>query len=252
MGLKCCSICKETKDHSEFDKDLRLKSKLASRCKDCQAQIAKNYRQKNRLKNLKRNPPHRNGTAFYRCCLCKNDKMHNEFSENLVTATGLSAHCKACQRQATNKWREKKRAENEEKYNEYNRQLARKYFEKNRQKVLQSNRLNHKKNGFLYRLRQIGLTPELYNKLQQEQNESCKICSKKRKLVVDHCHETGQIRGLLCHSCNRGLHLLEMGLLEVALDYLKNSRFTDQIAPVSRFRSRSYYEKNRSVRLGRS
>lgn len=45
----------------------------------------------------------------------------------------------------------------------------------------------------------------------------------KMKLVVDHCHVTGKVRGLLCHNCNRALGLLKDSVdnLSKAIDYLK-------------------------------
>jgi len=45
----------------------------------------------------------------------------------------------------------------------------------------------------------------------------------KTKLVVDHCHSTGKIRGLLCHNCNRALGLMQDNVetLQNAIDYLK-------------------------------
>jgi hypothetical protein len=44
---------------------------------------------------------------------------------------------------------------------------------------------------------------------------------------VDHCHETGKIRGLLCHSCNTGIGKLGDNLegLQKAVSYLE--RFYD-------------------------
>lgn len=43
-------------------------------------------------------------------------------------------------------------------------------------------------------------------------------------LVVDHDHNTGVVRGLLCHNCNRALGLLQDNpeTLEVAIAYLKS------------------------------
>lgn len=45
------------------------------------------------------------------------------------------------------------------------------------------------------------------------QNGKCKLCSRELSLinntpdraVVDHCHSSGNIRGILCNECNRGL-----------------------------------------------
>lgn len=53
-----------------------------------------------------------------------------------------------------------------------------------------------------------GLTPEQYDDMLRAQGGVCAICKKPPKgnrLHVDHCHETGRIRGLLCVSCNSKL-----------------------------------------------
>lgn len=43
--------------------------------------------------------------------------------------------------------------------------------------------------------------------MAESQGWACKICNRipENKLHVDHCHETGKIRGLLCGGCNVGL-----------------------------------------------
>jgi len=50
----------------------------------------------------------------------------------------------------------------------------------------------------------------------------CVICGSEEKLVVDHDHVTGQVRGMLCNHCNRGLgHFRDDPLLlEFAAQYL--------------------------------
>lgn len=46
----------------------------------------------------------------------------------------------------------------------------------------------------------------------------------KRKLHIDHCHKTGRVRGILCHSCNISLGLLNESITRVnlLLNYIKN------------------------------
>ena len=60
---------------------------------------------------------------------------------------------------------------------------------------------------------------------------NCAICGKsaldqKQRMCVDHNHETGQIRGLLCTHCNKALGGFEddIDILLSAVSYLKNSR----------------------------
>lgn len=66
-----------------------------------------------------------------------------------------------------------------------------------------------------------------YNNLLISQNECCKICTKHKSefskaLAVDHNHDTGQVRGLLCDLCNRGLGMFRDNplLLIKANEYL--------------------------------
>ncbi len=59
-----------------------------------------------------------------------------------------------------------------------------------------------------------GMTPSDYERMLAAQGGACAICrstdsghsaSKKRRFLVDHDHDTGAPRGLLCHRCNVGL-----------------------------------------------
>ena len=58
--------------------------------------------------------------------------------------------------------------------------------------------------------RTYGITAEEYAWMLNAQDRKCKICDDDEKttrnetLVVDHCHSTGKVRGLLCHKCNAG------------------------------------------------
>lgn len=71
----------------------------------------------------------------------------------------------------------------------------------------------------------FGITIEEYDSILKVQGGVCVICKsvpKKRKFAVDHNHETGEIRGILCGSCNMGLGYFKdnITLLRNAILYL--------------------------------
>ena len=78
------------------------------------------------------------------------------------------------------------------------------------------------------KLKKFGLTLEDYELLLKNQNGVCAICKNRESskmtsnLSVDHSHETGKVRGLLCARCNAGLGLLkdDIGCLQNAISYL--------------------------------
>jgi len=63
-----------------------------------------------------------------------------------------------------------------------------------------------------YRIKQYGLTLEQYDAIVATQDGKCPICLEDlmggRYQTVDHCHETGRVRGVLCSRCNSALGLL--------------------------------------------
>jgi hypothetical protein len=75
----------------------------------------------------------------------------------------------------------------------------------------------------------FGLDFDVYKLMLEAQGNACAICGsrdpgwKKRYFSVDHCHKTGRIRGLLCHSCNAGLGMFkdQPNLLLAASTYLQ-------------------------------
>lgn len=74
------------------------------------------------------------------------------------------------------------------------------YYLNNKAKILATGRLNRYK-----------LSEDEYNTLILNQNNQCAICFKdfkeldKRKIQVDHCHNSSEVRGILCLDCNLGL-----------------------------------------------
>jgi hypothetical protein len=76
------------------------------------------------------------------------------------------------------------------------------------------------------REREYGLTHDQYLALLEAQDGTCAICgndSQQRALAVDHDHETGAIRGLLCDRCNPMLGYARDNteVLQAAIEYLK-------------------------------
>ena len=54
-----------------------------------------------------------------------------------------------------------------------------------------------------------GITQSQYDEMVKAQNGACPLCLKTKKLVVDHCHKTNRVRGLLCIGCNAALGAYE-------------------------------------------
>ena len=92
------------------------------------------------------------------------------------------------------------------------------YYAKNRHKIRALAR--DRQLRYLY-----GINQEDYNKLLASQNSQCAICGKashEHYLMVDHCHTTGKVRGLLCRYCNFILGLADdnKAILSRAIEYL--------------------------------
>ena len=76
-----------------------------------------------------------------------------------------------------------------------------------------------------------GITLGEYDKILEDQNNRCAICGmtpeeNDRRLCVDHNHETGETRALLCSNCNAMLGLAQdnISILSRAIEYLESHR----------------------------
>ncbi len=145
-----------------------------------------------------------------RCCTkCGQEKPETEFYKSANKA-GLRPDCKVCCRQHAAEWSKR----NPERKRATNRAVALKHAERIREANLQ---------------RRFGLSLEEYNALLTKQGGACAICGDKigdrarKRLFVDHNHETGTVRGLLCSQCNNGIGLLRDSptLLRQAAVYLE-------------------------------
>jgi hypothetical protein len=115
-------------------------------------------------------------------------------------------------------WRCQSKRQNDlsEEKREYLRQYARDY-------QVRTGGVSQRK-GWLKKA--YGMTVEEYEALLARQEEKCAICRKPchtgGNLSVDHDHDTGRVRGLLCRNCNRGIGLLQESpeILQAAIQYL--------------------------------
>ena len=86
-----------------------------------------------------------------------------------------------------------------------------------------------------YRQRTYGVSQDEYMEMLEEQDYVCAICGKPeclvnpsgetRPLSIDHCHDTGKVRGLLCNRCNILLSRARdsVEILANAIEYLRRS-----------------------------
>ena len=125
------------------------------------------------------------------CTKCGTLKLLSEFNKH--TKNGRQSQCRNCHSKA-----------------------GREYHQKNKEKI------RGKRLGFLY----PGMSLERYERMLKSQNGVCAICGKskaKRRLHVDHNHNTGKIRGLLCDYCNFLVGIVEnySTLFHKAENYVK-------------------------------
>ena len=78
----------------------------------------------------------------------------------------------------------------------------------------------------LRRIKQLyGLSKKEYNAIVDAHDGLCDLCHERPASHIDHDHETGRFRGLLCARCNLGLGWMEtQGWTEKAFGYLRTRR----------------------------
>jgi len=139
-----------------------------------------------------------------RCPKCGMKKRVSGFHKNRNRKDGLGCWCKKCKAIKDKKWRKLNKGLQKERSAKY-------YREKGCKAVAR---------------RLYGETVD-FDKMYEEQKGRCAVCNKHqselaKRLHIDHNHETGQVRSLLCHSCNVGLgHFRHRkDLMQDAINYL--------------------------------
>jgi hypothetical protein len=112
------------------------------------------------------------------------------------------------------------------------RNSGKRYYQLNKEKRIAHSKQWKLKNPTAkrgYDLKKYNLTYDQYLQMLKTQNNCCAICKKEfennKHTHVDHCHDTGKVRGLLCNKCNLGIGYLRSSpeIAESAANYLRKA-----------------------------
>ena len=139
------------------------------------------------------------------CTKCKQEKSLSEFYKHKRYKDGHCHTCKSCA------YKQQKEYRQQPKIAENRKQYYKEYIKTHKEQYKKTQRKSHLGRTF-------GITPEDYDQMVKDQNNLCAVCGKPETMMrngkpialsVDHNHETGEIRGLLCFLCNSRLAYLE-------------------------------------------
>lgn len=198
-ATKRCTKCKIEKTTDNFYRNSSSPDGFAWRCKSCDRNLGIAMRER-----------HRNSEPVIpetkKCCRCKKVLPIGSFTKLSSSKDGHRCDCKACNNAKQTKYRRE--------YPEKVRISKKRAYSKWKKNQTEADRKKKRKYHRTHKLKtKYGITLAQFNWLLEKQKFLCAICSKKidpdsRQTAIDHDHETGEIRGILCRSCNRGLGLL--------------------------------------------
>lgn len=126
------------------------------------------------------------------CSRCRESKTLAHFGVARARPDGYDGYCRECRRLATRE--------------SYARHAERRRADARLYRTTAGPNYYRRSN-----LARYGITPEEYDEMLARQSGKCAICASSDprnrwgRFAVDHCHDTGVVRGLLCGPCNTGV-----------------------------------------------
>lgn len=213
---RVCTKCGTVKPLAEFNRSKDGLHGRRSRCSTCQAEEGR------RRRDVARGGPGRqprtpspDGTL--RCTKCHEVRRVEDFRPEPRNRDGLRSQCKQCDRYFAWGWQKRTGQ-----YERWRRENPEAYRRLQRRSALR---------------RKYGMEIEDYDALLAAQGGRCAICrstdpksNRGTCFVVDHDHDTGAVRGLLCMICNTGIGGLQDDprIVAAALQYLVSAHMERQ------------------------
>jgi len=202
-GYKICNKCNVEKLLKDFYTSEILKCGYASTCKICESKRVRNY-----FQQVKQQP--KTHIKYKTCNICREKKSISQFSKNKTRLDGYCLRCKTCYSLKNTGYRNKNKQRNLIAFNHKNRMHSKK--------------------------RDYGILEYEIQEKMNQQRGGCAICecdlgTLERQYHIDHNHNTNQVRGLLCSSCNTllGAAKEQEKILFKAITYLNDYMYNEVI-----------------------
>ena len=188
LDSKRCQRCKTVKLRVDFPRAVRTTDGLQGRCRECAAVRHALFYERNKARFSQIERP-----SEKRCSRCKRVKVSTDFTMSRSTVDGLDSCCSDC-KIALNAARQRKATRSS---------------------------LKAANMWAVHRLKF-----EQYQAILESQNYLCALCGNSMRMpAIDHDHQTGAIRGIICSWCNGMLGKIEQdGYVEKAFAYLARAR----------------------------
>lgn len=128
-----------------------------------------------------------------KCNYCNEEKDESEFYDRNLGKRKMY-RCKSCEKEKIKRWRDK----------------------------------NPEKNKAIYRKARLKAAYKLHPDEVITFGE-CPLCNKTKRLLIDHCHKQGHVRGFICYNCNTTLgHIENKEKMEKFQEYINNAKITSR------------------------